>query len=507
MAEGFEVKMFCGACPDSHCGEILYFIPQINSEVECSKCGQTHKTNSLLDVKESTNSNIAVGNLLKSILLCNTATKKGSELVKVRGLSNFHCKLISPLLTSYGMDKKTGKAKLLKELGQAEIFDCAVFSNRAFLIEKEHLDTQGYGKDTTGSSGYLKDTLGNIEKANGGECLIPLHSDGDGHCLVHAISRAVIGRELLWHSLRQNLKDHLQQENIKYQALFRDFIDANEWDEIISEADPNYHPATNEPFGLRNMHVFGLANVLHRPIILLDSLEGMQSSGDYSGIFLPVLVPMEECKSKGSLNKPLAIAWSSLARNHYVPLVGVRDSDLPRIPRALLPKAWGISNELVSKYIEFDQNDCCEIGGSRSLPENYVQRLVSAMDEVFFEKYQVSPELVADVNQFVFKPSNALGFSIPEIIEFTQNGLENECLFQCLSCQALKEVKDRLPRSWREPGGLLYMRAQKETDAGLVADAVYMFTEAKGVPFMYQVRFDMLIPAMKKVIISRIINC
>lgn len=499
MADHGELKLFCGSCPDSHCGKLLYFMSHANSDVLCNDCGQKHKSKSLLNVKVANNSNLAVGNLLKSILLSNTAAKKGSELVKVRGLSNFHCKLISPLLTSYGMDKKSGKAKLLTELGQSKVFDCAVFANRAFLIEKEHLDTPGYGRDTTGSLGYLSDTLQMIEEANNGECLVPLHSDGDGHCLVHAISRAVVGRELFWHTLRQNLKDHLLQENMKYKELFRDFIDEDEWDEIISEADPDYHPGSNQPFGLRNIHVFGLANVLHRPIILLDSLEGMQSSGDYSGIFLPVFIQLDKCKlPQGSLNKPLAIAWSSMARNHYVPLVGIRDSPLPKIPQSLLPKAWGIPNELISDYIEFDNNGCCEIGGSRCLPDSYIQRLVSAMNEVFFMKHQVFPGLVADVNQFVFKPSNAVGFSISEMIEFTQKAVGCENLFQCLSCQALKEVKDVWPRSWREPGGRWYKRAE-QTDTGLIANAVYSFTEAPGVPFMYQVRLNMLVPVLEKV--------
>ena len=498
-----EVKVFCGACPDSHCRKLLYFMSNLSSDVECSDCGQKHKPDSLLNVK-STESNLsAVGNVLKSILFSGSGVKKGSELIKVRGLSNFHCKLISPLLTSYGMDKKTGKAKLLSELGHPEIFNCAVFSNKAFLIEKEHLDIPGFGRDKTGSSGYLNDTLEMIREANGEDCLVPLHSDGDGHCLVHAISRGVIGRELLWHSLRQNLKDHLQKENMKYRDLFQDFIDTDEWDDIIREADPNYHPGTNEPFGLRNMHVFGLANVLHRPIILLDSWEGMQSSGDYSAIFLPVLVPLEECKSKESLNKPLVIAWSSSARNHYVPLVGVRKSAVPKIPRSLLPKAWGQPNELVSTYIEFDESNCCTIGGTQSLTDGYVQRLVLAMNQVFFEKYEVSPELVTDVNQFVFRPSNGVGFSLPEIIEFTQGALKNESLFRCLSCKALKEVKDGWPRSWREPGGRWYTRVEEsDTGTGLVTDAVYEFDEAPEVQFMYTPRFDMLFPINPKVIVT-----
>lgn len=34
---------------------------------------------------------------------------------------------------------------------------------------------------------------------------MPIHADGDGHCLVHAISRCLVGRELFWHALRTNM--------------------------------------------------------------------------------------------------------------------------------------------------------------------------------------------------------------------------------------------------------------------------------------------------------------
>lgn len=486
--ESDEIKMLCGTCPDSYCNEMLYFVSGTDVPVACNNCGQTHSPNSLLNVHQTTN----MSKCLKSILLSSVATKKSSELVKVRGLSNFHCKIISPLLTYYGMEKKSGKAKLLSELGQEEVFNCAVFGNRAFLIEQEHLSTEGYGIDQTGSLSYLRDTLEMIEKVNNGQCLVPLHTDGDGHCLVHAISRAVIGRELLWHSLRQNLKDHLQKDNMKYRQLFHNFIDVDEWEDIISEADPNYHPQSNEPFGLRNMHVFGLANVLRRPIILMDNLKGMQSSGDYSGLFLPAFVDFDLCKSQGLLHKPLAIAWSSSGRNHYVPLVGVRGSTPPKIPRSYLPKAWGMPNELVSTYIDFDENDCCTIGGSLTLKDQYVQRLVKAMNDVFYKKHQVSPELVTNVNQYIIKPSNTDGYSIPEIIQYTKTAVDKENLFYCLSCHALKEVKTVWPRSWREPGGRWYTRA-KNTSTGLVANAMYKFAEATNVPYIYEAKFDMLI--------------
>lgn len=67
------------------------------------------------------------------------------------------------------------------------------------------------------------------------------------------------------------------------QELLSDFINTSEWADIIAECDPDYSPCDNEMLGLRNVHVFGLANVLRRPILLIDSVAGMQSSGDYSG--------------------------------------------------------------------------------------------------------------------------------------------------------------------------------------------------------------------------------
>lgn len=45
----------------------------------------------------------------------------------------------------------------------------------------------------------------------------------------------------------------------------------------------------------------------------------------FSGVFLPGLVPPEQCKGKdGTLNKPLCIAWSGSGRNHYIPLVAIK---------------------------------------------------------------------------------------------------------------------------------------------------------------------------------------
>ena len=132
-------------------------------------------------------------------------------------------------MTIYGMEKQTGKAKLLSEMGQNKTFDCGILADRAFLIQPEHMEIDGFGRDKKGSI-YLKNTIEAIQSYNQKEeRLLPVHADGDGHCLVHAVSRALIGRELFWHALRENLKQHFMQNLDSYKAMFCDFVDKDEW--------------------------------------------------------------------------------------------------------------------------------------------------------------------------------------------------------------------------------------------------------------------------------------
>ena len=279
-----KYRVLTGLCPDPGCQAKLFF-PAYESSIECTSCGQRHTQQSLKNVEQVTNPEVALHNMVRNILLGNTTPKKGAESVKVLGLSNYHCKLISPLLTEYGMDKHTGTAKLLQDMGQGSKFDCSHLGDRSFSIDPTLLEVNGYGRDRSGSVKYLSDTLATIKRVNGGqECLVPIHTDGDGHCLVHSVSKAMVGRELFWHALRTNLKDHFTTNCEKYHLLFSEFISEKEWKDIIAECDPEFMAPEWEPVGLRNVHIFGLANVLRRPIILLDSIVGMQSPGDYSGM-------------------------------------------------------------------------------------------------------------------------------------------------------------------------------------------------------------------------------
>uniref|UniRef100_A0A3Q3WH10 Deubiquitinating protein VCPIP1 n=1 Tax=Mola mola TaxID=94237 RepID=A0A3Q3WH10_MOLML len=491
-----DKRILSGTCPDPKCQARLFFPAHGSVSIECTECGQRHEQSNLLNIEEVTDPDVVLHNLLRNALLGVTgAPKKGTELVKVMGLSNYHCKLLSPVLTRYGMDKQTGKAKLLRDMNQGEMFDCSLLGDRAFLIEPDRVSTVGYGKDRSGSLIYLHDTLEEVKKANGNrECLIPVHVDGDGHCLVHAVSRALVGRELFWHALRENLKQNFKENLDRYKALFQDFIDAAEWEDIINECDPLFVPPEGVPLGLRNIHIFGLANVLHRPIILLDSLSGMRSSGDYSATFLPGLVAEEQCRGKdGRLNKPICIAWSSSGRNHYIPLVGIKNTVLPKLPARLLPKAWGVPQELIRKYIKLEPDGSCVIGGDRSLQDKYLMRLVNAMEEVFMEKHSIHPSLVADVHQYVYRRTGVIGVQPEEVTEAAKKSVMENRLHRCLICSALSEL--HVPQEWLVPGGKLYNLA-KSTHGQLRPDKNYSFP-LNNVVCSYDPQRDVLIPDYK----------
>ena len=297
-----------------------------------------------------------------------------------------------------------------------------------------------------------------------GETLVPLHADGDGHCLLHAVSRALVGRELFWHPLMTHLKSHFAARREEYKMLFKDFYEDSDWKDIIDESDPDFIPTNGEALGLRNIHIFGIANVLRRPIILLDCLEGMYSKGDYSGTFLPTLTTPSECKGKdGTLNKPIIVGWSSKARNHFVPVVGIKEKGIPLYPQHLLPKPWGVPQELLSEYIEFDQENRCQIGGTKVLPETYIQKLASAMERKFQDLYDVSPTIVVDVYEHILKQHGIVGLSTAQVVEATQMMTREERLYRCLHCYCISEESMPVPVNWLVPGKQLIL------DTGLSA--------------------------------------
>ncbi|XP_062504315.1 deubiquitinating protein VCPIP1-like [Corticium candelabrum] len=455
-------KYLSGTCPNVDCNEPIVF-PKSEASVECPHCGQRYDRRSFTDLREdvgvSMNALRTLTSLLYGRMLTETrAVRKAYEMQKVNGVAGYECKLLSPLLTSNGMDK-AGVAVPLAQLNQKDVFDCAALCDRTFMIEEDLLDKVGYGCDVSGAASYLKGILGAIKEANDGEDrLVPIHVDGDGHCLVHAVSRCLVGRELFWHALRTNMRDHLVSNLDRYQAALQDFGVGIDWEEIIAEADADYRPAHGEAHGLGNIHIFALANVLRRPIILLDGAEGMQSSGDYSATFLPSLYKPDDCQGKkgGELNSPIVIAWSSLGRNHFIPIVAVKSRAPAFLPKLLLPDVWGgFDQQLLSEYVTFDNEGRCAIGGGKALSDSYLQKLIHAMKSLFTATNGVSSVIVSDVQEQVLKKRGVAHLQLDDVIQITKSAVDEKRLFRCIDCSSLTEISDCVDEMLL-PGGELY---------------------------------------------------
>lgn len=95
--------------------------------------------------------------------------------------------------------------------------------------------------------------------------------------------------------------------------------------------------------------------------------------------------------------------------------MGIKGAALPKLPMNLLPKAWGVPQDLIKKYIKLEDDGGCVIGGDRSLQDKYLLRLVAAMEEVFMDKHGIHPSLVADVHQYFYRRTGVIGVQPEEV--------------------------------------------------------------------------------------------
>ncbi|OWF55126.1 Tumor necrosis factor alpha-induced protein 3 [Mizuhopecten yessoensis] len=189
-----------------------------------------------------------------------------------------------------------------------------------------------------------------INWCNGVKNLYPITTTGDGNCLVHAVSLALWGiedseqflRTLLYltlsevdASLSNGMSSKIQhrwkyvQDEIKKQHP-REFnyditsLDLrSEWDNVVRAAGDVLEPGTQTagtPYpSLEGVHIFALANLLKRPIIVLAERTVRSVYGNSMqenclfGIYLPL-----EVKHSDVCKTPIILGYSL---NHFAPLV------------------------------------------------------------------------------------------------------------------------------------------------------------------------------------------
>ncbi|KAG5856573.1 hypothetical protein ANANG_G00009360 [Anguilla anguilla] len=189
------------------------------------------------------------------------------------------------------------------------------------------------------------------------QSLLPLATSGDGNCLLHAASLGMWGfhdRDLMLRKSLYALMDHGQerealrrrwrwqqtQQNKESGLVYTEEEWQKEWNELLklASSEPRIHYSTTssnctgvesseEPVyeSLEEFHVFVLAHVLRRPIVVVADTMLRDSGGEafapipFGGIYLPLEVPAVKCH-----RSPLVLAYDQA---HFSALVSMEQKD------------------------------------------------------------------------------------------------------------------------------------------------------------------------------------
>ncbi|GMT27993.1 hypothetical protein PFISCL1PPCAC_19290, partial [Pristionchus fissidentatus] len=206
-----------------------------------------------------------------------------------------------------------------------------------------------------------------------GARLWPLSTTGDGNCLLHAASLGMWGlhdRQLLLRNalyeilLRGSRRNALWRrwkwaESKANEAAGLQLTDeewATEWRSVVELAAPTPRKTDDSSAssssdqiyeGLEAIHVFALAHVLKRPIVVVSDTVLRNANGEelspigFGGVYLPLECPPEQCH-----RSPLVLCYDSA---HFSPLVCMKDEStlqqiIPMIDanRNLLPLHFAV---------------------------------------------------------------------------------------------------------------------------------------------------------------------
>ncbi|KAM9293991.1 OTU domain-containing protein 7B [Gastrophryne carolinensis] len=197
--------------------------------------------------------------------------------------------------------------------------------------------------------------------------LLPLATTGDGNCLLHAASLGMWGfhdRDLVLRKSLYALMDKgTEKEALKRRWRFQQTVQnkesglvyteeewQKEWNDLIklASSEPRMHygttggngggmESTEEPVyeSLEEFHVFVLAHVLKRPIVVVADTMLRDSGGEafapipFGGIYLPLEVPPNKCHSS-----PLVLAYDQA---HFSALVSMEQSEQSKDQAPFIP--------------------------------------------------------------------------------------------------------------------------------------------------------------------------
>ncbi|KAK2492987.1 hypothetical protein MC885_015637, partial [Smutsia gigantea] len=196
--------------------------------------------------------------------------------------------------------------------------------------------------------------------------LLPLATTGDGNCLLHAASlgmwgfhdRDLVLRKALYsmmrtgaerEALKRRWRWQQTQQNKESGLVYTEEEWEREWTELLklASSEPRTHFSRNGGTGggvdnsedpvyesLEEFHVFVLAHILRRPIVVVADTMLRDSGGEafapipFGGIYLPLEVPPNRCHCS-----PLVLAYDQA---HFSALVSMEQRDQQR-EQAVIP--------------------------------------------------------------------------------------------------------------------------------------------------------------------------
>uniref|UniRef100_A0A6I8QSL0 ubiquitinyl hydrolase 1 n=1 Tax=Xenopus tropicalis TaxID=8364 RepID=A0A6I8QSL0_XENTR len=197
--------------------------------------------------------------------------------------------------------------------------------------------------------------------------LLPLATTGDGNCLLHAASLGMWGfhdRDLMLRkslytlmekgaekeALKRRWRFHQTMQNKESGLVYTEEEWQKEWNDLIklASSEPRMHYGTNggncggvesseEPVyeSLEEFHVFVLAHVLKRPVVVVADTMLRDSGGEafapipFGGIYLPLEVPPNKCHCS-----PLVLAYDQA---HFSALVSMEQKEQTKEQAPFIP--------------------------------------------------------------------------------------------------------------------------------------------------------------------------
>ncbi|KAJ8416047.1 hypothetical protein AAFF_G00380690 [Aldrovandia affinis] len=173
--------------------------------------------------------------------------------------------------------------------------------------------------------------------------LVPLRTNGDGNCLLHAASQYMLGvqdtdlvlrkalHSVLTETDTRNFRMRFQTELLQSQEFTQTGLRYNtlnwqeEWEKVVEMASPESSHGGLRYASLEDIHIFVLSNILRRPIVIIadQMLRSMKSGSSFSplnvgGVYLPLHWPPGDC-----YKYPIVLGYDS---QHFAPLITVKDS-------------------------------------------------------------------------------------------------------------------------------------------------------------------------------------